>query len=111
VKSGSDCVHLYLRLLPALRRNVLVHLHDVFLPDGYPRHWMEELGLAWNEQYLLHALLVENPRWRVLYASRWYESNRPELLVRLMHGRAATGGSSLWMERVGESPSSLGIDV
>jgi hypothetical protein len=31
--------------------------------------------------------------------------------VRLMHGRAATGGSSLWMERVGESPSSLGIDV
>src|SRR5581483_6898051 len=30
---GSDVQHLFLEVLPRLRRGVLVHVHDIFLPD------------------------------------------------------------------------------
>lgn len=28
VKTGSDCLHIYLRLLPQIKRNIFVHVHD-----------------------------------------------------------------------------------
>jgi hypothetical protein len=37
VKTGSDCVHIYLRLLPRIERNVYVHAHDIFIPFGVRR--------------------------------------------------------------------------
>jgi predicted O-methyltransferase YrrM len=62
VKTGSDCVHLYLRLLPRIGRNVRVHAHDVFLPFGLPKRWLKELQYFWTEQHLLLAFLIDNPR-------------------------------------------------
>ncbi|NWA25402.1 class I SAM-dependent methyltransferase [Pseudomonas gingeri] len=32
VKTGSDCLHIYLRLLPRITKKIFVHVHDVFLP-------------------------------------------------------------------------------
>ncbi len=43
VKSGSDCLQIYLRLLPALRRDLFVHVHDVFLPFGMPKDWLLDM--------------------------------------------------------------------
>ncbi len=100
VKCGSDCVQLYLRLLPALERAFLLQIQGVFLPFGYPPRWLGELGLAWNEQYLIAALLSGDPRWRVLYGSAWHERHDPRGLERLMHGRERIGGSSIWVERL-----------
>jgi hypothetical protein len=100
VKSGSDCAHLYLRLLPALERTILVQIHGIFLPYGYPKRWLQELGMAPNEQYLVAAMLSGDPRWRILYGSAWHERHDPRALERLMHGRERIGGSSLWIERL-----------
>ena len=33
---GSDVDFLLNQILPALPAGVLVHVHDIFLPDGYP---------------------------------------------------------------------------
>lgn len=101
VKTGSDCAHLYLRVLPALTSRLLIHAHDIFLPHGYPRNWLEERAIYWNEQYVLYALLLGNPRLRVLFGSSYLRHHRPEALDAVMHGRAEAGGGSLWFERGG----------
>jgi hypothetical protein len=69
VKAGSDVTHLVLNVLPALRRGVLVHFHDIFLPDDYPSDWIRERHRFWTEQYILHAFLSFNQAWRVLLSA------------------------------------------
>lgn len=100
VKTGSDCAHLYLRILPNLRRHLLLHAHDIFLPYGYPRAWLEEKSIFWNEQYILYALLHGNPSLRVLFGSAILRHHRMEALTSFMHGRSQPGGGSLWFEHV-----------
>lgn len=51
---GTDVDHLIGQILPGLAPGVLLHLHDIFLPDAYPEAW------AWrgyNEQSAIAALL------------------------------------------------------
>lgn len=36
---GSDVDLLFSQIIPALAPGVLVHVHDVLLPDGYPKAW------------------------------------------------------------------------
>lgn len=98
VKTGSDCAHLYLRVLPFLRHRLLLHAHDIFLPYGYPRDWVEERSIHWNEQYILYALLLGNPSFRVLFGSNLLRHHRPNELERFMHGRSQARGGSLWFD-------------
>jgi predicted O-methyltransferase YrrM len=52
---GTDVDWLFNRVLPALPPGVLVHIHDIFLPDDYPADW------AWrgyNEQQAIGPLLA-----------------------------------------------------
>lgn len=100
VKSGSDCLHLYLRILPRLRRHLYVHAHDIFLPAGYPKSWLVDLDLHWTEQYLLLALLEGNRDFRVLFGSNYHKLYNPGLLERFMGGRSEARGGSFWFERL-----------
>lgn len=106
VKTGSDCVHLYLRVLPRLDRDLVVHAHDVFLPFGLPQHWLLDLQISWAEQYLLLALLTDNPRAELIFGSAYHASRNPELLSRLMEGKCAPGGGSLWFRYRGAAAAS-----
>jgi hypothetical protein len=59
-------------VLPRLRPGVLVHVHDVFLPDPYPEAW------AWrgyNEQPAV-ACLLQGGAFEILFASRWLATRR-----------------------------------
>jgi hypothetical protein len=98
VKTGSDCLHIYLRLLPRINKKIFVHVHDVFLPFGMPQKWLLDSQIHWTEQYLLLALLIDNPKVRVLFGSAYHKHFSPELLARFMHGRFASGGGSFWFE-------------
>jgi hypothetical protein len=98
VKTGSDCLHIYLRLLPAIGRRLMVHAHDVFLPFGLPQEWLLERQVFWTEQYLLLALLTGNPHARVLFGSAYHLAFHRELLERLMGGKSLPGGGSFWFE-------------
>jgi len=98
VKIGSDCVYLYLVLLPAITKPLLVHSHDVFLPFGMPVQWAKERQHYWNEQYLLYAWLLHNARARVLFGSAFAAHHLPTETAVLMDGKAAPGGCSLWYE-------------
>ena len=98
VKTGSDCLHIYLRLLPPIRRHIFIHVHDVFLPFGLPKDWLLDQQIYWTEQYLLLAWLLDNPRAKVLYGSNYHHHfNRPALDA-FMNGRYPSGGGSFWIE-------------
>ena len=101
VKHDSDCLHIYLRILPHLTHSILVHAHDIYLPGTLALHTMRDHQIFWNEQYLLYAYLVGNPRTRVLYGSAYHTAANPRLLSDLMHGRYAPGGASLWFSQSG----------
>jgi len=107
VKNGSDCIHLYLRVLPEIRRNVHVHVHDIYLPGPLPKKSLVETQTYWTEQYLLHAYLLDNSLVTVKYAGNYFlKEGGQEALTRLMHGRHPPGGASFWFELRGAERSS-----
>jgi len=64
---GTDVDFLANRVLPGLKRGVLVHVHDIFLPDDYPPEW-EWRG--YNEQLAVAALL-QGRGFRLLWSSHY----------------------------------------
>lgn len=96
VKASSDCCHLYLRILPNLRRNVTVHVHDIRLPRGLDVSGIVDRHVCWAEQHLLAALLCDNPKVEFLFGSVFGNLRHHDLLQSLMGGKAGTGGASFW---------------
>jgi predicted O-methyltransferase YrrM len=100
-KIGSDVNHLFLEVLPRLRAGVIVHIHDIFLPDEYPAVWMIDQGRNWNEQYLLRALLIDNPKWSILWASHFMGTRHRVAVQRTFPGYPSLGGGgSFWIQKV-----------
>ncbi len=95
---GTDVDLVLNRILPALAPGVLVHIHDVFLPDPYPADWAwrgytEQLGLA---GYLTSS------GWQVVWAShyavtRLAAAERPAIGALPLAPGARE--SSLWLRR------------
>jgi len=98
VKTGSDCLHIYLRLLPHLQRKIYIHVHDVFLPFGMPIGWLLDKQIFWTEQYLLLALITDNPKVKVLYGSAYHQYANSKELNKLMKNKYPAGGGSFWFE-------------
>lgn len=96
VKVGSDCLYLYLKVMPRIRTEVLCHSHDIFLPYALPEKWGLEMNIFWTEQYLLLAYLLDNPRARILFGSNYLRRGEPEACTAFMQGRDRLRGASLW---------------
>jgi hypothetical protein len=94
VKTGSDVVHQLLEVLPRLADGVIVHVHDIFIPEDYPQGWVRA-GFGWNEQYLLQAYLVGNGRAHVLAMNRWLARRHPAAIAAAF-GDVGLDGSSAW---------------
>jgi hypothetical protein len=101
VKHDSDCLYLYLKILPRLRRSVFIQAHDIFLPKSLPPPFLRRDHIYWTEQYLLMAYLIDNARTDVLYGSRYHFERNRERLTEFMKGRFAPGGASLWFSQTG----------
>lgn len=97
---GTDVDFLLNRVLPLLPAGVLVHIHDVFLPEGYPAEW------AWrgyNEQ-LAVAPMLHGRGYQTLWSSHWVGTRLRDRLARsvvsdlpLLPG---VQESSLWIEKL-----------
>ena len=97
---GTDVDLMLNRVLPDLPAGTLLHVHDIFLPDGYPPSW------AWrgyNEQLGIAALL-QGGGWRVLWSSHWVATRMADRLGRSIAGRLpllpGARESSLWLEKL-----------
>jgi hypothetical protein len=106
VKIGSDCLYLYLKVMPEIRKDIIVHTHDVFLPFGMPKKKALEKHIYWTEQYLLYAYMLDNPKIDVLFGSAYANKVLPEALSRLMSGHYRGGGGSIWYRLKGAAGAS-----
>ncbi len=106
VKTGSDCLHIYLRLLPKITHNIFVHAHDIYLPFGMPKEWLLNRQIFWTEQYLLLALLLDNPKATLIYSSVFNSKWNNELMKTMMAGKYPVGGGSIWFEYRGKLKTS-----
>lgn len=80
IRPRGDITFEYLELLPSLNKGVIVHIHDIFSPKNYPMHWLRDLVLFWNEQYLLEAFLSNNHCWKIIGALNYLHHNHYEKL-------------------------------
>jgi Methyltransferase domain len=99
VRTGGDVNFLYLELLPRLADGVVVHVHDVFLPRDYPRDWVVDKRIFWTEQYLLHAFLIFNSAFGVLYSTPFMAERHPDRVRAAFPECPWVGGGSFWMRR------------
>ena len=99
LKIGSDVHYEYLEILPRLQPGVIVHIHDIFFPAGYPKEWIHQEHVFWNEQYLLQAFLSFNDSFEIVWAASFMHRNHPEELAQYFPGYSPTDclPGSFWM--------------
>ncbi len=101
VKTGSDVVYLFFEVLPRLRRGVIIHVHDVFLPEEYPKAWVVDENRSWNEQYLLRALMMYSTAFETLFACHYARLTHADAVAKALarpDGQPLDGGS-FWLRR------------
>jgi hypothetical protein len=70
IRPQGDVLFEFQRILPRLKKGVIVHFHDIYTPMDYPEKWVVDEVKIWNEQYLLEVFLAGNAgAWDVLLAS------------------------------------------
>lgn len=93
---GSDVNRLLLEVIPTLPAGVYIHIHDVFWPFEYPENWVYG-GRAWNENYLLRALLIDNPRLQVVWFNDFLYQKHYDAVAPVLPQWARGSSSSLYL--------------
>lgn len=101
-KVGSDVNYLFFDILPRLNKGVMIHIHDIFFPDDYPKKWVIEEGRHWNEQYLVRAFLEFNNTFEICWASHFMAKFHGEKVASVfLRYPSLGGGGSLWLRKKG----------
>ena len=101
LKVGTDVNYLFFEVLPRLKKSVLVHIYDIFLPDEYPKTWVIHQGRNWNKQYLLRAFLQFNADWKMIWAAYFMDSRHTVAVQNTFPRYPKLGGDvSFWIERI-----------
>jgi predicted O-methyltransferase YrrM len=98
-KVDSDVNHIFFRILPALKRGVHIHFHDIFYPFEYPLDWVYE-GRAWNEAYLLLAFLQYNSQFQIELFNTYIDWFHKEKYFRDMPLVQKNTGGSIWIKKL-----------
>lgn len=94
---GNDVDILYGVVLPALAEGVLVHIHDVFLPDPYPDAWSDR---RYDEQDHL-SRLFERGGWEVVWSCHQMDKSSGDLMAKLFSAyRREYGSGSFWIRKI-----------
>ena len=108
LKTGSDVQYEYLEILPRLAKGVIIHIHDIFLPEEYPKGWLLDHHRFWNEQYILQALLSYNDCFKVLWMARHMRVTHHDALAEAFRsysslkaeGATWVGPASFWLKKI-----------
>jgi predicted O-methyltransferase YrrM len=96
---GSDVDDLLNRIMPMLPSGVLVHVHDIFLPDDYPAAWGWR---GYNEQQAV-ASLISSGAYRPFFASHYVATRMAGQVSASAVGTLPSGPggypASLWLEK------------
>lgn len=96
---GTDVDMIFNRILPVLKSGVLIHIHDILLPDPYPAAW---LWRGYNEQNALGPMIASQA-YDPIFASAYVASRmRDEIAAGKLSRLPLFDGAyetSLWMEK------------
>jgi len=65
---GGDLPTIFLKILPKINNNLLIHFHDVSIPYEYPRKLIFKSGRFYNELYMV-ANLISNCNYSFIFGS------------------------------------------
>lgn len=100
-KIGSDVNYEILELIPRLKKGAIVHWHDITIPKNYWKDWIQTGNMFWNESYVVHAFMLFNNAFKILWAARYLQLNYLEdLRRRFPYLTDAHRMMSFWIERV-----------
>jgi len=98
-KTGSDVNFLMTEVLPLLKKGVLIHIHDIFYPFEYPREWILDLRINWNEIYTVHNFLLFNESFEIVFFPDYYQQVFPQRSAGVPRFCKDRPGS-LWIRKV-----------
>jgi len=108
---AGEVSRIILEMLPRLDTGVLVHFHDIYFPYDYPTDILDGALFFSHESPLLHAFLVNNPRFEILASLAMLHHQRSVPLGAMLRSytpRPMTHGLSAGS---GHFPSSLYLRV
>ncbi|MBG9388185.1 class I SAM-dependent methyltransferase [Caenimonas aquaedulcis] len=98
LKTASDVHYELTELIPAVKKGVLVHVHDCPYPFEYPQLWIER-NYSWNEVYALRAFLMFNSAFKILFWGGMFRRMRHQQVIEASAKFAKNAGSSIWLVR------------
>ncbi len=76
VKTDSDVLYEFFEIIPKLKKDTVIHFHDIMIPYAYWLDWHKDGSQFWNESYFLHSFLMYNSTWETIFSSRFYQQNK-----------------------------------
>jgi len=99
-KTGSDVNYLMTEILPALNKGVIIHIHDIFYPFEYPKEWLLDLRLNWNEIYTVHSFLLFNNNFEIIFFSDQMQQTLKEDYKSTLPLFFKDRPGSLWLRKI-----------
>lgn len=100
-KVGGDVLYEYFDILPRIKSGVIIHIHDIFYPFTYPKHWILS-GRAYDEGFILRALLTDSNAYEILFFNDMMVQKCKkdyEKVEKASGGKMAMGGGSIWLRK------------
>ena len=99
-KTGSDVNYLMTEVVPILKKGVLVHIHDIFYPFEYPKEWVLDLRINWNEIYTVHNFLLFNDSFEMVFFADYMQQQMREQYAATVPLFYKDRPGSLWIRKV-----------
>jgi predicted O-methyltransferase YrrM len=101
IRPENDVLHEYFEIIPALKKGVIIHIHDIFTPRHYTQSWLTEELRLWNEQYLLEAFLSYNNSFRIIFSLNHLKNSYFDVTSSVLKAiNMRSQPASFWIEKV-----------
>jgi predicted O-methyltransferase YrrM len=100
IRPENDVLFEYFEILPALKKGVIIHIHDIFSPRHYLKSWVLDEYRFWNEQYLLEAFLCYNDSFEIVFSLNYLKNDYyDEVAPVLTNTTPASNPASFWLRK------------
>jgi Methyltransferase domain len=97
LRIGNDVAFLYTIVLPRLAKDVLVHIHDIFLPYDYPADFLAD-ARDWNEQHLVHSMLMFGNAFEAIWPGYFLQNTGTDFMS-IFPNNSGGRAQSLWLRK------------
>ena len=98
-KTGSDVNHTFFEIFPRLKKGTLIHIHDIFNGFMYPKEWIFDTKVNWNEIFLCRAFLMYNQSFEILLFPDYLKDHSPEIFDDFPYLKKSRP-QSLWLRKI-----------